>query len=60
MTRIYNLAGGLYPSGKCKIEDDEIRAVGPFYGDVRVILKSGEQLIVSSVHSQELNRIVNQ
>lgn len=54
----YDLAGGLSPSGTCRFSDDEVRAVGPWYGDVRVILKSGQVLIVSGRHREELERIV--
>ena len=55
----YELAGGLSPSGRCRFSDDEVRAVGTYCGNVRVTLKSGQVLIVSSRHQPELERLVS-
>ena len=56
--KTFELAGGLHPSGRARFSPEEVRSVGPFYGDVRVTLKSGQVLILSSRHKAEMERLV--
>lgn len=53
---IYDLAGGLFPPGKCRFEDNELRSVGALSKNVRVTLKSGEILIIDGRHYTELEK----
>ncbi len=57
MEETYDLAGGLYPSGKVRFVYADIQAVGPHYGDIRVVLRSGRCYIVSGRH-QELLKVL--
>ncbi len=55
MKKIYDLASGLYPSGRVRFSFDEVQAVGPHYGDIRVTLHNGRTYIVSGLHKEHLD-----
>jgi hypothetical protein len=50
----YDLAGGLYHSGKVRFSYDDVESVGPFYGDIRVTLHNGRTYIVSGRYQKLL------
>ena len=54
MEKVYSLAGGLCPSGRVRFSNDEVQAVGPYYGDIRVTLRNGHTYIVSARHRELL------
>lgn len=53
--RTYELAGGLYPMGRVRFSYEEVQAVGPHYGDIKVVLRNGKVYIVSGRHQELLN-----
>lgn len=53
----WELAGGLFPSGKVEFNENDIQAVGPKYEALWVRLKSGNIYYLSRQYEQTFRRM---